>query len=333
MTLAAAVTTACRKEAAPESEDRQATKTRLTVRVSDSMGTKATGIKGDASDEEKVNFLQVFIFDGEIIDGYGTAAYSTSLDLGCTVGRREIYAVVNAPDLSSVTSRTGLLGQVSDLGTSISDMEMIGSKSEDIQNGMDPVTVEVGRFASRVVVRKVTNALSSPALQKQEFTLLSMHLNNVAGDIDYGMSGNHTTATWYNKMAYSAGTGGPGSMIYDAINSKIASGASYDTDHFFYAYPNNAAFSSSSEWSPRSTMLVLKVKIGSTLYNYPICLPALESNKSYEIEEIRITRPGNKDDGQEGGRDEQEPVEGMDGSFSISVKTWTPKKVTEGTTI
>lgn len=333
MTLAAAVTTACRKEAVPESEDQQPRKTSLTVRVSDSMETKATGIKGDAVDEEKVNSLQVFIFDGEIIDGYGMAENATSLNIGCTVGRRDIYAVVNAPDLSSVTSKAGLLGQISVLGNSISDMEMIGSKPEDIKAGMEPVTVEVNRFAARVVVRKVTNALTSPALQKQEFTLLSMHLNNVAGDIDFGMTDSYTTDTWYNKMAYHADTGGPGSMIYDAIGSKIAPGASHDTEHFFYAYPNNAAFSSSLEWSPRSTVLVLKVKIGSTPYNYPICLPALESNRSYEIEEIQITRPGNKDDGQEGGTDEQEPVQGMDGSFSITVKGWTPKTVKEGTTI
>lgn len=333
MTLAAAVTTACRKEAAPESENQQVQKVNLTVRVADSMGTKATGIKGDANDEEKVNSLQVFIFNGESIDGYGSTVNATSIDIGCTAGRRDIYAVVNAPDLSSLTSRSGLLGQVSALGASISNLEMIGSKTEDLVAGMEPVTIGVDRFAARIVVKKVSNALTSPALQKQEFIIQSMHLNNVAGDIDYGLSGNHTVSTWYNKMTLHIGTESPSNMIYDAIGSGLASGASYDTDHYFYAYPNNAAFSSSLTWAPRSTMLVLKIKIGSTLYNYPIRLPALENNKSYEIEEIKITRPGNKDDGQEGGADEQEPVQGMDGSISIIVKGWTPKTVTEGTTI
>ena len=333
MTLAAAVTTACRKEAAPESDNQQVQKTSLTVKLTDSMETKATGIKGDASDEEKVNSLQVFIFNGETIDGYGKAADATSVNIGCTVGSRDIYALVNAPDLSSVGSRSALLGQISELGNSLSNMEMIGSKTEDIKAGMAPVTIGVDRFAARVVVRKVTNALTSPALQKQEFILQSMHLNNVAGDIDYGLSGNYTVGTWYNKMALQTGSGGPGTMIHDAIGSRISSGSSYDTDHFFYAYPNSAAFSSSTDWSPRATMLVLKIQIGSTLYNYPIRLPGLESNMSYEIDEIEITRPGNKDDGKVGGADEQEPVQGMDGSFSISIRKWTTKTVTEGTII
>lgn len=333
MTLAAAVTTACRKEAAPESDDHQAQKTSLTVRVDDSMETKATDIKGDAEDEKKMNTIQVFVFNGEDIDGYGTATGTSSLTLGCTVGSRDVYALVNAPDLSSVSSRTGLLGQISELGNDIGNMEMIGSKPVDIKADTPPVNIEAERFAARVVVKKVTNALTSLALQKQEFTIQSMHLNNVAGDVDYGVTESYQPKIWYNQAAYKSDSNSPGSMTYDGIASVVGAGLSYDEVHYFYAYPNKAPHSSALDWSPRATMLVLKIRIGETLYNYPIRLPALESNRSYEIDEIRITRPGNKDDGIAGGTDEQEPVQGKDCTFTVSVKGWDPITVTEGTTI
>ncbi len=333
MTLAAAVTTACRKEAAPESDDPQAQKTSLTISIEDSMTTKVTGIKGDASDEEMVNSLQVFVFNGEVIDGYGTAENTKSLKIGCTVGERDIYALVNVPDLKTITSRSELLAKTSSLGNDVHNMEMIGKVTEAIDKDTEPITVGVDRFAARVVVRKVINALTSPALQKQDFVLKSMYLTNVAADVDYGKSPDYQIDKWYNKMFYDSGSNMPGSMTYDEIMEKISYDGSYETDHFFYAYPNNASHSSSDTWSPRSTMLVLKIEIGGILYNYPILLPALESNMSYELAEVRITRPGNMDDGKPGGKDEQEPVQGKDCDFTINVKSWTPKAVTEGTTI
>lgn len=333
MTLAVAATVACKKETTPKTEGPQAQKVNLTVRIEDPMATKATGIKGDATDEEKVNTLQVFVFNGETIDGYGTTENATSLNIGCTVGSREIYALANTPDLRSVTSKTELLGMISRLGNDVTNFEMIGIKSEDISAGTETVTISVDRLASRVVVKKVTNALTSPALKEQDFVLKSMFLTNVATDVDYGLSGNHVVENWYNKMAYSSADNSLGNMIYDEIEEALEDGHSHDTEHCFYAYPNSSAHSTSLTWSPRSTMLVLKIMIGETLYDYPILLPALENNRSYEIDEIKITRPGNKDDGLEGGTDEQEPVEGKDCSFTIIVNPWTTTAITEGTTI
>lgn len=335
MTLAAAVMTACRKEdAAQESGDPSSESVTFTVDIENPVKTRAVGIIGDNTDECKVNTLQVFIFNGEAIDGYGSVNNAMSLNIGCTVGKRSIYAVVNAPDLSTeVTSKAELLAKVSSLGESATNLEMIGKKTDEtIKADTKSVTIAVDRFASRIKVKKVTNALKSPALRAQAFTIKSMYLINVAGDINYGMSDSYQVKTWYNKMSYQT-SNNRGRMTYDPIDETVSADKSHVTEHCFYAYPNDASHSTSSEWSPRSTMLILKVQIGKNLYNYPISLPVLESNISYEIEEIKITRPGNLDDGVEGGSDESGPVQGNECDFTITVNPWTTIMVTDGTTI
>lgn len=333
MTLAAAVMTACRKEdAAQESGDPSSKTVNLTVNIDNPISTRATGISGDETDEAKVNSLQVFVFNGEAIDGYASASNAKSLNLGCTTGSRTIYAIANAPSLANVTSMSELLATVSRLGENATNLEMIGKKTEEIKADTKSVNVDIDRLASRIMIKKVTNALTSPALKAQNFVLKSMYLINVAADINYGMSGDYQISTWYNKMYYQSGNN-RGSLTFDTVNETVAAGTSHETAHYFYAYPNHAEHSSAESWSARATMLVLKVQIGTILYNYPILLPPLTSNHSYEIEEIQITRPGNLDDGKEGGTDEQEPVQGKDCEFTIFVKPWTTITVTDGTTI
>lgn len=330
--IAAAALVACNKEQGPASSVvPSGEKVDLTVGVSGKGITKITGIKGDNTDEAKVNSLQVFVFNGETLDGYVSAANSLTATVECTAGTREVFAVVNADDLSSVvTSRTSLMSQVSSLGSTVSDFEMIGTKTDEITKGSD-MTIEVDRFAARVVVKKVTNALSS-GLASQTFTIKSIHINNVAADVDYGFSSGYTVDHWYHQTAFQASNTISG-ILADKPEATVAAGSSYSTAHYFYAYPNDEAMSIADAWSPRRTTVVLKVQIGDTLYDYPIILPELDSNHSYEIDEIKITRPGNKDDGEEGGEDEQKPVDGADCSFTIIVNPWTVVAVTEGTTI
>lgn len=317
-----ALATACSKETVSVIDNDTNRKVSLIVDITGSHKTKATGIAGDETDEEKISNFQVFVFNGNNLDGYAKATGSTSLKISCTAGSREIYAVVNAyEDLSSIAKKSDLLKTISTLNNRKDCFEMIGNSIEEINEDNQQVTVNVNRFAARVKVKKVTNALSSAALQKQSFSIKSMHLINVAGDVNYGLSDSYNVSKWYNMMCLES-RNNLGTVSYDIPDAAVESGKSYTTAHYFYAYPNSKEYSSSITWSPRATMLVLKVYIGGVLYDYPITLPALESNKSYEIDEIKITRPGNPDDGIEGGTDEMTPVEGHDCTFEIEVNPW-----------
>ena len=271
----------------------------LTVGICGSM-TKATAVTKD--NEAKVNNLQVFVFRGDELDAYASVDNAKELTLSCTAGEREVYALVNAPAYSEVSSKTTLIAKVSELSAnSLTNFEMVGSKSVTLPH-TSTVSIDVNRIASRVVLKKVTRNFTSAALQSLDFTVDAIYLINVAGNTSYDLSA--APGAWYNVAKYNIELA---SLLHDTVGSKIANGASHDTAHSFYSYPNDAA--------SKTTRLVIETTLGTTKYYYPINLPAMESNKSYEIAEVTITRPGSDDP--------DVPVSFADATFSINVIDWT----------
>ena len=281
----------------------------LTVGICGAM-TKATAVSAD--NEAKVNNLQVFVFRGDDLDAYASVDNAQELTLSCTAGDRVVYALVNAPDYSAVPGKAALLAKVSELSAnSLSNFEMVGSKSVTLPQS-EKVSIDVNRIASRVVLKKITRSFTSEALQALNFKVDAIYLINVAGNTSYDLSA--APAKWYNVAENKNELA---SLLYDAPASLITNGQSYSTAHTFYAYPNDLA--------TNTTRLVIETTLGETKYYYPINLPEMAANKSYEIEEVKITRPGsdNPDD----------PVSFADATFSINVIDWTVVPVTEGTTI
>ena len=281
----------------------------LTVGICGAM-TKATAVSAD--NEAKVNNLQVFVFRGDDLDAYASVDNAQELTLSCTAGDRVVYALVNAPDYSAVPGKAALLAKVSELSAnSLTNFEMVGSKSVTLPQS-EKVSIDVNRIASRVVLKKITRSFTSEALQALNFKVDAIYLINVAGNTSYDLSA--APAKWYNvaenKNEFA-------SLLYDAPASLITNGQSYSTAHTFYAYPNDLA--------TNTTRLVIETTLGETKYYYPINLPEMAANKSYEIEEVKITRPGSDNP--------DEPVSFADATFSINVIDWTVVPVTEGTTI
>ena len=281
----------------------------LTVGICGAM-TKATAVTTE--NEAKVNNLQIFVFRGDDLDAYASVDNAKELTLSCTAGERAVYALVNAPDFSAVPGKAALLAKVSELSAnSLANFEMVGSKTVTLPQS-ETVSIDVNRIASRVVLKKITRSFTSAALQALDFTVDAIYLVNVAGNTNYDLTA--APAAWYNVAEDKGELAG---LLYDAPASAIANGQSYDTDHTFYGYPNDLAVN--------TTRLVIETTLGSTKYYYPINLPQMDSNKSYEIEEVKITRPGSDNP--------DEPVSFEDASFSVNVIDWTVVPVTEGTTI
>ena len=281
----------------------------LTVGICGAM-TKATAVTTE--NEAKVNNLQIFVFRGDDLDAYASVDNAKELTLSCTAGEREVYALVNAPDYSAVPGKAALLAKVSELrANSLTNFEMVGSKSVTLPQA-STVSIDVNRIASRVVLKKITRNFTSAALQSLDFTIDAIYLINVAGNTSYDLT--KAPAAWYNVAKNNTELA---SLLYDAPASAVANGQSYTPVHTFYGYPNDL--------SVNTTRLVIETTLGTTKYYYPINLPAMESNKSYEIEEVTITRPGSDDP--------NVPVSFADASFSINVIDWTVVPITEGTTI
>ena len=303
---------------------------RLEVRVTGAGATKATGVVSNGEDSEaKVNTLQVLVFDGERLDGYGRSEGSRLATVSCTSGARDVFAVVNGPDLSAVAARPALLSAVCALKEDVADFAMYGSVSASVQAD-GSVAVPVSRLAARVVLRGIQNAVDNASLAGS-FRVESVYLTNVTGDAPLGGGEGYAVSKWYNRRGYEAGNS-LGAMTYDAVGEDVAQGATESTVHFFYSMPNAypakvGLADGETAFTPRAARLVLRVSIGGVLYDYPIALPALESNHSYEIQLVRITRSGNPDDGSHDpddpdDTDEEKPVEGFEASFEVTVNPW-----------
>ena len=283
----------------------------LTVGICGAM-TKATAVSAD--NEAKVNNLQVFVFRGDDLDAYASVDNAQELTLSCTAGDRVVYALVNAPDYSAVPGKAALLAKVSELSAnSLTNFEMVGSKSVTLPQS-EKVSIDVNRIASRVVLKKITRNFTSEALQALNFKVDAIYLINVAGNTSYDLSAD--PAKWYNVAEYQS-VESVDKLLYDKVDEAVLNGKSHETVHSYYAYPNDATI--------KTTRLVIETTLGETKYYYPINLPEMAANKSYEIAEVVITRPGSDNP--------DEPVSFADATFSINVIDWTVVPVTEGTTI
>ena len=315
-------TMSCRKDNVPSMNQGNTNvpvdgkRTELTVGIATEM-TRSTTITAD--DEVKVNNLQVFVFRGDALDAYGVADNASSVTVSCTKGDREVYAVVNAADLKDIATKTDLLAAKSALtDNDESNFVMFGKTDATLPSEL-PVNVEVDRMVSKVVLKTVNRAFTSAALAALDFSIDEIFITNVAGDVNYGMTDN--PVDWYNKLDYSSEMA---MFTHDAPAASVVNEESYSTQHTFYCYPNKAADSDASSWSPRRTRLVLKTTLGTDTYYYPVTLPELENNKSYELE-LTITRPGSDN--------ADMPVSFEDCAFEITVKPWTVVAVTDGIVI
>ena len=315
-------TMSCKKDNVPSMNHGNANvpvdgeRTELTVGIATGM-TKSTTITAD--DEVKVNNLQVFVFRGDALDAYGVADNASTVTVSCTKGNREVYAVVNAPDLKDIATKTDLLAAKSALSDNDeSNFVMIGKTIADLPSELS-VNVEVDRIVSKVVLKTVNRAFTSAALAALNFSIDEIFITNVAGDVNYGLTDN--PLEWYNKMDYNSEMA---MFAHDAPAASVVNEEAYSTQHTFYCYPNKAADSDATSWSPRRTRLVLKTTLGTDTYYYPVTLPELENNKSYELE-LTITRPGSDN--------ADMPVSFEDCAFEITVKPWTVVAVTDGIVI
>lgn len=276
----------------------------LEVSLSGNAGQVETKVSGEPSTvsvgESKVNSLQVLVFRGDFLDAYAKST-STNVSVSCTEGSRSVYAVVNAPDLSGISTLTELKAKVIDLAdNSETSFVMVGSKSVTIP-AAETVSIDVERLVSRVVVKSISRDFESPSLAELSFKVDKIYLVNAAGDAKLDLGG--TPTKWYNEDSNKSQVA---ALLSDAPAATIANKASYSTAHYFYSMPNPA--------SAKKTLLVVEATLGTQKYYYPVELPALEHNCSYEISKLTIKRPGSDSP--------TDTVTSSSASFTVTVTPW-----------
>lgn len=159
----------------------------ISVRVSSSAFIGKTALS--ENNEQKVNNVQVFVFRGNgELDAYASSDTKADIKLSCTTGSKIVKAVVNAPDLSSISKMKDLNSSITSLtDNSLTNFVMTGSDNIDL-NTDQTLTVYVSRIAARLAIEKVSVNFTSQAYRNMDMKIHRIYAVNVAGNTSYDLS-------------------------------------------------------------------------------------------------------------------------------------------------
>ena len=242
-------------------------------------------------DESKINGCQVFVFnDSDVREAYVNGS-SSKVDVNCTLGSKTVAVLVNAPVINDVTVLDDLMTKRSSLSDNAADaLVMEGMCPLEIESTENvKVEVHVTRKVAKVKLVEVATAFDIEQYRNAPFSISSVYLINVPADNSY-FTGS-VPQVWFNKSGYDAAD--DNTLIYDEVSDPMVEpSAMYFAENTFFCYPTTVENDSFDEqWSPRNTRLVVEAVLGDQTYYYPVTLPKLEQNKSYEVS-LTITRPG-----------------------------------------
>ena len=269
------------------------------------LDTKSTG--GSAADEQKINSLQVFVFNQHGVFETSAQANIGEVSITCTAGQKRMVALVNAVEETGVSDYDALADRSVYLKDSdVDKLVMLGETTVAVAAGKS-VNIEVSYLSSKVVLESVMLDLENAEHESLDFAVASVFLTNVAGDRKY--INDSTPSTWYHEGADLSKTL---SFIYDPVSNGTleAGGAGYGTDHYFYCFPNLTS---------KKTRLVIEALIDNQTYYYPIEIKELLPNNQYSYSVV-LTRLGT--DSPDGSLEE-----GACG-VTVSIKGWTKNSST-----
>ena len=298
----------CQKE---EEQEQKAT-LRVSLNLEGDPQTRATNYVTAQAYETAVNDVQIFVFDSK-------GAFATYLDadtktsditINTIYGQKTVYAVVNGPDLSGITTQDALEHTAVDLGanstTTSKGFVMVGSNACNVSGTTATVSISVKRLVARVALQKITNSLPD---SYGSLTVNSVMLINVAGNQNLECTA--SISTWYNKMGRKDGA--TATQIIDGttnlashptltfmnVGKSVANGGSLApaTPYLFYTYQNNSTSEGngwSNTFSARKTRLVVTATIGGTKYYYPVSISNPQRNTAHTVE-LTITGLGSTD--------------------------------------
>lgn len=298
---------------APEGES-----CRVTFRISGAGVSGGTKVEApDSAAECNIRQVQYLMFDENCrLEAY-VKDPSPVVSMLSSPGRKKIYAIVNFPDsLGHFDTEDKMLSKVTDLADNAPDaLIMAGHTFVDLPVS-DTTLIQVRRFVARVTVGKVTADFPLPSMRECDFVLKAIYLTNVCAAMT--LSGVEAPCDhWYCRGGFHRDI--PSipvrALVWSQVDRNLTMVGPCETEYAFYTYPNVTEEDSDGlPWSVRHTKIVLETEYNEKTYYYPIALPVLHSGKSYDIQEVCLTRPGSDD--------EDERVESLDATFTITVSDW-----------
>jgi hypothetical protein len=307
-------------------------------------GDPATKVLGSATDESAVNNLQIFVFkDISSTDltlnvretDKWTTDGSTTLTLNTYIGKKKVWALVNAPrqsfdneqelmshySLLEENTATGL-GMTGSAAIEVAELNTAGSVGS-----ITPLPITVSHLGVRISVRNVNVDFSNTSLEGCYLDIKEVYVLNAVNSVSLSGTGRTvaelaSSAYWYNLEAWNESVPAAArSLLGDRGNLNVSIGpttGTQDLNRFFYVYPNaSTASNDNTEATPsaRLTRIILHGYVRGTAGRnqgdnaahgeesyYCFDIPkssngaTLERNHTYDIENITITMPGGATD-------------------------------------
>ena len=304
-------------------------------------GGPDTKTPGSSTDESKVNTLQIFVFknnddtnlalnvketDKWVADG------TTSLTLNTYVGKKKVWALVNAPR-QSFENEDELITHYSRLEeNSPTHLVMVGTNNVEVSEynaaasigSATPAAITVHRLGARISIRNVKIDFTNTSLEGCYLDIKEVYILNAVNSVSLNGTARSTaelgssSACWYNLEAWNDGIPAAAkALLGERGNLNLTIGpttGTQDLNRFFYVYPNvSTAANDNTEATPsaRLTRLILHGYIrgaagrGSgddaahaeeSYYCFDIPksseVASIEGNHTYDIETITITMAG-----------------------------------------
>lgn len=308
----------------------------LSVSIEDSAKKSGTKVAGQSENAEStIRSIQVFVFNkttGQVDnaiykDGLNSAGSYTLDPMQCTVGEREIWAIVNAP--SDYTGTITALEALKTTSVNLSDngttsLIMVGSSSKLLAAGTDAITLPVSRLCAAVVLTKVENQLLVPAY-RDKLQITGAYLMNAPAlqKLDGSVVSDSVESKW-NAWYGKAGASEAVPLLTEQISPvTIPYNESHIATHSFYTFANVLDMVEGTDAKGRSsTYLVVECTVNGVACVYPVLLPALSANNKYNVS-LTVNHVGG---------DPDYPWKRVRFSAftpSIAVEAWTDNAVTE----
>ncbi len=345
--LAAGALLSCQQTAVPEEPELRQTGTPggtllVNLIVPGAPGTKTLG---SSTAEDQVNTLQIFVFK-DISDSnpalnvketdHWVSGGSTTLTLNTYVGKKKVWALVNAPR-QSFDNEEALITHYSRLEENTpTHLVMVGNVNVDVGEynaaaslgTPTPAVITVRRLAARISIRNIRLDFTNTSLEgchldiKEAYILNAVNTVSLAGRARTVSELGASSSCWYNLEAWNDGI--PASakdLLGERGNLNLSIGpttGAQDLNRFFYVYPNvSTAANDNTDASPsaRLTRLILHGYIRGaagrgagddiahaeeSYYCFDIPKSAdvasIEGNHTYDIESITITMAGGTSD-------------------------------------
>ena len=301
-----AVAVSCQKEVSNEPTSTEKVKLQVSVPLD------RTKVVSEVDDATVLDYQALLFNEEGILEDF---VHETTEDivLECTVGKKTVVVLVNAPVYSEISTLEGLKSTMSYLTENwLGEFVMEGMTAVEVTSApLTQVEIPVYRKVAKVELQSLKVLFNMPQYMRLPFKVSSVYLINVPAAAPYFSTAE--SPVWLNKSGYVAED--DNTLIYDDMGGvQVSDLLLYKSHNVFYSYPNNSTTDSfSTTWSPRHTRLVVEAMLGDRTYYYPVTLPKLESNKKYSVS-LTITRPG--------ADTPDSVVDKNDGIFSIEVQDW-----------